>query len=52
MIMSDTSNAAARDTIARATKAIVTMSIAAITKITFRTERRCDSAFDGEVSDA
>jgi hypothetical protein len=52
MIMRDTINAAARDTIARATKAIATMSIAAISKTTVRIERRCDSAFNGEASDA
>jgi hypothetical protein len=52
MIMRDTINAATRDTIARPTKAIATMSIAAISKTTVRIERRCDSAFNGEASDA
>jgi hypothetical protein len=51
MIMRDTINAAARDTIARAIKAIAAMSIAAI-KTTVRIERRCDSAFNGEALDA
>jgi hypothetical protein len=52
MIMRDTINPAARDTIARAAKAIATMSIAAISKTTVRIERRCDAGFNGEAWDA